>query len=157
MLLHAARNGGPESADVGPAWTQASRVERRRVQDLAARLNADVALAGATGHLHEYADRPEYDLWRLLGGPEADVFELWIAFVKAALTPVDRARAILYAVRVKTDRIDLDLQRPGTTIDVLHTQADRLERGASGLVGMVRRATSRRVARMRAHADKASS
>jgi hypothetical protein len=149
LLLHAARNGGPESADVGPAWTSATAAERERVCEVAATLGAEVALAGATGHLDDYADRPEYDLWRLLGLPDANVFELWVAMVKAAPTTLDRARAILYAVRMKADRLELDLQRRATPIEVLRVQGDRLKRGAVGLLGLAGRAASRLAARLR--------
>ncbi len=139
LLLHAARNGGPASADVGPCWTNASPAERMQVKELAASLGAEVALAGATGHLNEYLDCPEYNLWRLLGQQDADVFELWLAFVKAAPTPLDRFRAILYAVRVKADRVDLEFGRSANATEVLRAQASRLGRGAAGIIRLARR------------------
>lgn len=147
LLLHAARNGGPASADVRSAWTRATAGEQARVSDLAAAFGAEVALAGATGRLAEYADRPEYELWRLLGQSDADVFDLWLAFVKAAPTTLERVRAVLYAALVKADRVDLALLRRATPIEVLRTHADRLERGASGLRDLARRAASRKVVR----------
>ncbi len=150
LLLHAARNGGPAAADVGPAWTAATAAEQDRVLQLAASLRAEVALAGATGHLDEYSDRHEYDLWRLLGLPDADVFELWLSFVKAAPTPLGRAQALLYAVRVKAERIDLDLQRRATPMEVLHSYGDRLQRGFAGLLSLIGRAALRRAGRLRA-------
>ena len=152
MLLHAARNGGPPSADVGPSWASATAAEQAWVRELAATLGAEVALASATEHLDECADRPEYDLWRLHDLRDADVFDFWVAMVKAAPTTLDRARAILYAVRVKADRLDLDLQRRPTPIEVLSVQGDRLKRGAAGLLGLAGRAASRLVARLRTRA-----
>jgi len=147
LLMHAARNGGPASPDVGPCWTNATPAEQERVSELAAALGAQVALAGATGGLDEHADRPEYDLWRLLGEGGADVFQLWLAFVKAAPTPLDRMRAILYAVRVKAERVDLTLQRHATPIEVVRNQGNRLKRGYAGLLILITRTTSRRLAR----------
>jgi len=151
LLLHAARNGGRESADVGPAWTTATALEQDRVRRLADTLRAEVALAGATGNLDEYAAHPEFDLWRLLGQPNADVFQLWLAFVKAAPTPLDRVRAILYAVRIKAERVDQGLQRRATLFEVLRVQGSRFTRGASGLLLVARHSASRRTARPRTH------
>ena len=150
LLLHAARNGGSHSEDVAQSWTNATADGQERIRELAANLRAEVALAAATGHLDEYADRPEYDLWRLLSSPDADVFELWVAMVKAAPTTLSRVRAILYAVRAKTERLESGLKRQPTAGEALRVQGDRLRRGGAGMVGAARRASSRRVARLRA-------
>lgn len=139
LLLHAARNGGPASADVGPTWTSATVAQKARARDLAFAFGAEVALAGSTGHLGDYADRAEYDLWRLLGEPDADVFNLWLAFVKAAPTVLDRVRAILYAVRFKADRLELALKRTATPLELLRVQTHRIRRGAAGLMIVTRR------------------
>lgn len=157
LLLHAARNGGTRSPDVAQSWTAATAFEQARVGALAATLRAEVALAGATGHLAEYKDRPEYDLWRLLGRAEPDVFELWIAMVKAAPTNLARARAILYAVRIKAERVEPGVKRRATVIAVLRVQGDRLARGARGVLGAARRGTLRCESRLRACATRASS
>lgn len=143
LLLHAARNGGPASADVGPTWTSATVPQLARVRELACAFGAEVALAGATGRLDDYADRREYDLWRLLAQPDADVFELWLAFVKAAPTKRDRVRTIWYAVRVKADLVDPDGQRSATTrIKTLRIHVDRVRRGLAGIRRLVRAAFS---------------
>lgn len=142
LLLHAARNGGPASADVGPTWTSATVAQQARVRELASASGAEVALAGSTGRLDEYADRPEYDLWRLLGQPDADVFDLWLAFVKAAPTTIDRVQAILYAVRVKADRVGLGLERTATPLELLRVQTHRIRRGAAGLLIVARRSSA---------------
>ena len=142
LLLHAARNGGPASADVGPSWTSANEADQARVLELASAFGAEVALAGATGRLDDYHDRPEYDLWRLLGEPDADVFDLWVAFVQAAPSMLDRVRAILYAVRVKADRVDLQSDHSANALEVLRAQASRIGRGAAGLFRLARRRAS---------------
>lgn len=110
LLLHAARNGGPESADVGPCWRNATPDERQSVSQLATSFGAEVALAGATGNLNDYANRANYNLWRLLGQPNTDAFELWLASVRAAPTPLDCLRSILYVFRLKAPH----LERPAT-------------------------------------------
>ena len=135
LLLHAARNGGAQSP---------------------ATLRAEVALAGATGHLDDYSDRPEYDLWRLLGLPDADVFDLWVAMVRAAPTTLARARAILYAVRIKAERVELGLERRATTIKVLRVQGSRLRRAGVGTLSVGVRWTTRLVARLRTRNHRAS-
>jgi hypothetical protein len=138
LLLHAARNGGPASADVGHTWTSATMPQQARVRDLASAFGAEVALAGSIGRLDDYAYRPEYDLWRLLGERDADVFELWLAFVKAAPTKLDRTQAILYAVRVKADRVDLHMGRQPKAPLIMRAQFGRLGRGALGIMRMAR-------------------
>lgn len=65
LLLHAAREVGHNDADVTVAWHAASPAAKDAVRALARELDAEVALAVATGNLEEYRDRPEYDLWRL--------------------------------------------------------------------------------------------
>ncbi|SMO44890.1 nucleotidyltransferase family protein [Propioniciclava tarda] len=144
LLLHAARNGGPASADVGPPWTNATTAIQGRVRMLAVAFGADVALAGATGRLDEFAHRPEYDLWRLLGQPDADVFDLWVAFVKAAPTALDRVRAILYSIHPKSDRVDHQVGHPANAAEVLRAQASRLGRGALGVIRLARRGATAR-------------
>jgi len=156
LLLHAARNGGAQSPDVAPSWTNATTMEQGRVRELAATLRAEVALAGATGHLDDYSDRPEYDLWRLLGLPDADVFDLWVAMVRAAPTTLARARAILYAVRIKAERVELGLERRATTIKVLRVQGSRLRRAGVGTLSVGVRWTTRLVARLRTRNHRAS-
>ncbi len=157
LLLHAARNGGARSPDAAQSWTAASAFEQDRVRALATTLRAEVALAAATGHLEEYADRPEYDLWRLLALPDADVFDLWVAMVKAAPTSFDRARVVVYALRVKADRVGLRLQRRATLAEVVDAHGNRLLRGAAGVGGLVGRVTSRLIARLRGGASGRSS
>lgn len=136
LLLHAARNGGPASADVGPTWTHATVAEQARVRDSASAFDAEVALAGSIRRLDDYADRPEYSLWRLLGEPDADVFDLWLAFIKAAPTKLDRVRASLYALRVKADRVHPE-PGSGHFAAVVRAQASRLSCGAKGLIRFI--------------------
>ena len=84
LLLHAARNGATGSHDVRAAWVDASVADRDRVVALATILNAEVALASATGHLDDFVGRPDYDLWRLSSTGGAGQFDLWRARIKAA-------------------------------------------------------------------------
>ena len=65
LLLHAARDRADKASDIHFCWHEASTAERAEVAALARRLDAEVALAAATGGLERYRDRPEYDLWRM--------------------------------------------------------------------------------------------
>ena len=137
LLLHAARNGALGPADVRLAWSSATPTEQGRVQALAVRLRAEVALAATTGHLEDYADRAEYALWRVAGLPAPDAFEAWLAHVQAAPSALSRIRAILYPFSAKSDRLEVDLQRPATSREVFQRYGLRLIHGASGLGRLV--------------------
>jgi len=139
LLLHAARNGALGPADVRLAWSRATPTELGRVQALAVRLHAEVALAAATGHLEDYADRAEYALWRIASLAEPDAFVAWLAHVKAAPSLRDRARALLYPLSLKADRLDVTLQRPATVHAVLRRPSGRFRQGVAGLLIVARR------------------
>lgn len=126
LLLHAARNGQTRADDVRDCWTTATETERKRVRTLAKELGAEVPLASATGHLDEYADRPEYDLWRLYADDEASRFDVWRARIKAAQTAVDRRHAMLNPLRLKADTLALVLRRKPTTLELARFYVRRL-------------------------------
>ena len=65
LLLHAARSVHAHGDDIRAAWGEASDLEREQIRVLAGELDAEVALAAATGELERYRDRREYDLWRM--------------------------------------------------------------------------------------------
>lgn len=140
LLLHAARNGALGAADVRLAWSGATPPEQGRVHALAVRLRAEVALAAATGHLEDYADRAEYALWRIASLPDPDAFEAWLAHVKAAPPCRDRARALIYPLSLKADRLDVTLQRPATVHEVLRRHCGRFRRGLTGIWRLARAA-----------------
>ena len=82
LLLNSAR-GATRHSDVVTTWELGSRAERQQVRDLAARLDAEVALAAALGELDGYADRREHDLWQVLSAGTGTPLRLWWAHVKA--------------------------------------------------------------------------
>ena len=156
LMINAARAGGTESKDVRRLWASTSQDEKIRIESLARGFGAEVALAGATGTLGRYSDRPEYDLWRLLAEPDADVFRLWIAYVKAAPTPCDRIRAVIYPLHVKSDRIHTEQHQESRYLLVLRAHCDRLRRGFIGTTRMVRETARNRVQQRPRHGRKDS-
>lgn len=72
--------------DVRTSWDQASPKERSEIRELAKSLDAEVALAAATGEIDKYRRRPEYDLWRMYseGRSTTAGFKRIIAEAKAA-------------------------------------------------------------------------
>ena len=82
LLLNSAR-GATRHSDVVTTWELGSRAERQQVRDLAAHLDAEVALAAALGELDGYAGRREHDLWQVLSAGTGTPLRLWWAHVKA--------------------------------------------------------------------------
>lgn len=130
LLLHAARNGGSTSADVDPAWTDASADQRQRISRLAGDLDAEVALAAATGDLDRYAEQPEHDQWQLLSTGSTGGFDLWVARVRAARSPAHRVRTLLGPLHPHTHEIAVTQQRTPTFGEV----AARYARMALGVI-----------------------
>lgn len=126
LLVHAARNRYGKEDDVRYAWTDATGEQKDRVCALARELRAEVALAAATGRLDEYADRPEYDLWRLWTSSDARRFEFWRARIKAAQGRRERMGVVANPLRLKVDVVKLKLGRKPTLREVLGSYRDRL-------------------------------
>lgn len=82
LLLNTAR-GATRHSDVVTTWELGSRAERQQVRDLAAHLDAEVALAAALGELDGYTGRREHDLWQVLSAGTGTPLRLWWAHVKA--------------------------------------------------------------------------
>lgn len=86
LLLHAARSPQSHERDIELSWGRASNHHRAAVQDLSRRLDAEVALAAATGNLEEFSNRREYALWSMYSdgtSTQAGFRKLW-AEVRAA-------------------------------------------------------------------------
>lgn len=86
LLLHAARDLPRHGPDVQAAWLDATPADRDAIQALAEQLDAEVALAAATGRLDLFRGRPEYALWRLYadGTTTTSGFRRLVAEVRAA-------------------------------------------------------------------------
>ncbi|AQP45771.1 nucleotidyltransferase family protein [Tessaracoccus flavus] len=136
LLLHAARSLQANAADIRAAWRTASDAERGQTLALARELQAEVALASATGDLDQYRDRPEYALWQLYAENRTTTtgFRRIAAELKAA--PADlrfvRLRLGWYAagVVVRTpQRLTADLARRPTLREVAAAYGQLVRRG----------------------------
>lgn len=145
LLLHAARGLPAYGEDVQLAWHDATEAEREQACALARELDAEVALAAATGNLDRYRDRPEHDLWRLYaeGAITTAGFKRIAAETKAA--PPDarfvRLRLVGYAVDAfvrMPSRVATGIARRPTSREVAAAYRTYLRRGAD-LLGRRRR------------------
>lgn len=108
LLLHAARSGGPRHGDVQTVWQRAREEDRQAVRSLARELRGEVALAAATGHLEDFRDDPQHDLWAMYtsGGTRLDE---WRARLKAAPNLGAAADVAVRSVLVNTDHLAVEL------------------------------------------------
>lgn len=140
LLLHAARAIPQHAGDVAIAWTDASATERHSLQNLARELDAEVALAAATGRLEEYRDRPEYEYWRIHadGADAAGKLKRTHAAIKAVprgyRLPRLRilAHELISPLRVRR-RLSIELRRRPTLQEVARGYAALVRRGAAPL------------------------
>ena len=130
LLLHAART--PGSSDKDWAWDRASGSEQEAVRALAARLDAEVALAAALGELHLHPTDPDHDLW-LHFSEGGDRISEWRARLAATRGTRARVRLALGMVRVSRDHLRLELGREPTRRDVRRRQLERVQRATSDL------------------------
>ena len=140
LLLHAARDLGHYQTDVESAWLVASAEERDNVRSLARVLDAEVALAAATGQLEEFRERPEYDLWRLYadGATTTTGFKRMAAEMKAAPAGYRLARVRVVGYSLGTlilvpQRLSHQLARRPTATEVAAGYADLIRRGSDVL------------------------
>lgn len=146
LLLHAARSLQANAADVQAAWHDATVEERELTRALAREVAAEVALASATGHLAQYRDRPEHDLWQLYAENRTTTtgFRRIAAELKAA--PADarfvRLRLVWYslgALVLMPRRLAAQNARRPTPGEIASGYARFLKRGGDLLVGRRRR------------------
>ncbi len=146
LILHAVRGGELQHSDIANSWTRASDEQRRDVERLAADLHAQVALAAATGHLDDYRDAREYDLWKVLSTGDRSRTRLWLARVKAQPTPAAGIRMGLKLVLPNRNRMAQRLGRRPTTGE-LASEYLQATRTAAGELGKLVRAGWRRTTR----------
>lgn len=144
LLLHAARGGGLSHPDAALLWTNGSDDDRARMLALASELDAEVALAAATGRLDEFASRPTAPLWRIFerGGTPTRLDE-WRARFRASSGFWPRVRLAGRALLVNTDHLAMRLGRPVTRQEVALEYARRVRTGALEVAGLVRRKVGR--------------
>ncbi len=113
LMLHAAR--GDNAGDRQRAWTPEFQPA---IENLAVRLDAEVALAAATGHLDEFRDHPEYRLWAHFASGDHRRLDEWRGRIQAARNPAEAARLLLRALLVNHDHLAMRLGRQPTTKDL---------------------------------------
>lgn len=140
LLLHAARDLRHYQADVQSAWLAASDAERDDVRALACLLDAEVALAVATGHLEEFRDRPEYALWRLYadGATTSTGFKRMVAEMRATPAGYKMARVRVVGYSLGTllhvpQRLSNQLARRPTPHEIAAGYVALIRRGADVL------------------------
>lgn len=136
LVLHSARSGG--TSDLAHAWGAADPEEQQAVRDLAAELNAVVALAAGIGELELHRGAPTYLLWRHFtrGGSRLDE---WRARLAAAPDLRARVALVTAALRVNQDHLRMELGRPPTREDVRARQRVRVRRAVGEVASRLRR------------------
>jgi len=138
LILHAVRGGDLGGTDIRVAWHEAEPAQRAEVEALAAELDAEVALAAATGRLEQYTDRREYALWRLLSGRRGSRLDLWVARVRAEPTASARVRLAIKLVLPNPRRLQFALGRRPTWRELVRAYAVRARQGLRELRGLQR-------------------
>lgn len=126
LLLHAARDPRGRAGDVAAVWGDAPDAARTVLRELAARFDADVALAAAIGELDRFVDRPEYGLWRLytdgrstLAGLERVRAEVGAGGAKGLVGYLGVLRHGTYIAAHMRDRLRAQLGRPPSVGELL--------------------------------------
>jgi len=145
LTLNAARAAFPGSA-AERIWDALDGPARKDCLALVERLDAQVAFAAARGDLERYAHRREYLLWKVTsqGGTRT---QDWLGRVRAAPTLGARARLVLRAPLVNTERLGHKLGHAPGAAEIAREFVVRTSRGARELGRAA-------VARMRPGADR---
>lgn len=128
LLLHAARGGVPAThPDIRRTWSGAQQTDRDAVLRLADSLQAQVALAAATGRLEDYRSHREHDLWQLLSsGREQPLSALWFARIRAARNRREAIRTAFRLLLPKSQRLRVSLGRSPTRGELAAAYLKRL-------------------------------
>ena len=140
LLLHAARGGGLTHPDARRLWTEADEAARASSAELAARFDAEVAFAAATGRIADYAGDPTADIWRIFAsGANPTRLDEWRARFRATRGPVPRLRLAARALLVNTDHLGMELGRPPTRAEVVAEYLNRARHGVTEVTGLAGR------------------
>lgn len=129
LLLHAARAYPQRRGDIDHLWSDAPEHVRLVTDSLARDLDAEVALAAVTGRLDDYTHRREHALWRALVHGESSRARMWVARVRAEPSWTGRWSTGLALLRPKPARLQAQLGRPPTTLDLMRAWSADLNRG----------------------------
>ena len=128
LLIHAARSGQAEAdPDVKNNWWDLNPSERAALQHLARQFGAEVALAAATGRLHQYRGDPEYQLWDVFahGGT---LLEGWSARLRGADGIRGKVRVLRHIVMPNREQLSLRYGHAPTTANVIEYYGGRIAR-----------------------------
>lgn len=143
LILHAVRGGELSSPDIRRAWGDASTAERAEVDALAASLDAEVALAAATGRLEEHRDAREYLLWRALSTGNTSRATMWLARVKAQPNPWTAIRTAYHLIAPKEGRLAHELGHVPGPMEVARAWGHQLRLVAAEASRLARRVARR--------------
>lgn len=133
LLLSAARDGVAGHPDIDPCWTNASGDAREGVVALADKLDADVALAAASGRLDDFRGRREHPLWLALSNGETSMPKIWAARVRAEQNPRAAIRMGVRLIVPNRGRLEASLGRMPTQRELAQAWVDRTRWGAGEL------------------------
>lgn len=153
LLLHAARSAHSDRAraDVDHVWHYTDEVDRARVTQLAARLQAGVALGAAIGDLEPWRDDPTYPLW-LIASTGGTRRQEWAARIRATPTLLGKTRLVLQAPLVNVDHLAVLRGHRPSWREVIVEFFARPVRGGAEEWSQRRRIGRRRVGRHRERA-----
>lgn len=132
LILHTARGGRTD--DLRLAWHCATEQERREVQNLVARLKAEVAFGVALGDFESGRHAAEYDLWRLYAtGAQGDRWAEWGARLRAAPGLRGKLRELGVMLRVSRGHLEMELGHRPSRREMLWAFGRRIQRAVSSL------------------------
>ncbi|GAA3621099.1 hypothetical protein GCM10022199_26950 [Marihabitans asiaticum] len=119
LVLHAARSrlGAQPRNDLMHVVHHPDPHLRPALLDLADELHAEVAIAAATGRLHEHTGHPDHNLWHAVSVGDSRLDE-WRARIAAAPDLRTRLSVLLRAPTVNTDHLAMLLGRRPTGVEV---------------------------------------
>lgn len=127
VLIHAARGRSDRDlADRARAWETVGDGERDRIELLAERLQATVALRAGTGRLETVRGARTYPLWWQLTKGDSSPPALWWARVRSAPTWRSGARLGVRMILPNARRIEARLGRPPTRSELRAAYKHRL-------------------------------
>lgn len=138
LLSHAARSGSERANDIAACWTRAADDQRARIDALAARLDARLALAAATGHLDDFRDDPKYPLWRYFADGRHGRLAEWSARWRAARSVRDKLHVARAFLVVNPDLLQIEVGGRPTVHEWTHAYRRRMSVAWQDLALMAR-------------------
>lgn len=134
LMLNRARRSEDHGGEVARLWAEQSEAERTRRMRLVSRLQADVAVAAATGDLERHRGHREYALWKVVSQGGSRTQEWW-ARVRAARSAREALGVVARAPRPNLSRLTRELGREPAPRDVLLAVLRRARTAVTELFG----------------------